>query len=276
MKLSAGDAPARVALVSGAASGLGLATTAELARRGWTVLAGYRPRGRSAPPAAPFPGARVHWLPLDITDAAARTLALKTLVSIQGRLDALVHSAGVLGSGPLEEVPEDTLRTVMEVNFFATVALTRTFLPLMREQRSGVIAFLSSLSGLIARPFDGAYAASKHALEAAAESLRHELAPFGIRVALIEPGAYATALREAGSPAAQSAYPEYAALRTRVEPRGQDPAEAARLIVEVIESGAPELRVPCGAQAMAVAEKLRLLDGAARAAFALEAAGITR
>ena len=270
----------RVALVSGAASGIGRATVRALALSGWTVYAGYRPRGRSQPLQEALTGGGVHWLALDVTDAAARRAALAAIAHKHGRLDALVNNAAVLAAGPLEELPERTLRSVMEVNFFGAIDLTRTFLPLMRRNRGGVIVMVSSLSGLIGLPFDGAYAASKFALEGASESLRYELEPFGLKVALIEPGAYATTLGDAthAAPTLSSDYPQFERLRgarAAQAPSGADPAEAARIIVDTIADQAPQLRVPCGAQALAVTQQLRGLDSAARRDFALAAAGIT-
>jgi NAD(P)-dependent dehydrogenase (short-subunit alcohol dehydrogenase family) len=273
---AAGNA-AKVALVSGAASGIGLATVHALAAAGWVVYAGYRPGGRSARPPQGGPGTSVHWLALDVTDAAARTAALGTISAAHGRLDALVNNAGILSTGPLEEVSEKTLRAVMEVNFFGAIALTRTFLPLMRAHPGGVIVMVSSLSGLIGLPFDGAYAASKFALEGASESLRYELEPTGIKVALVEPGAYATALAAAApTPAAASAYPQFQCLaKQRTPGGGADPADAACIILDTINRQAPQLRVPCGVQAVAVTGRLRLLEGAERRDFALAAAGVT-
>ena len=166
----------------------------------------------------------------------------------------------------------------MEVNFFGAIALTRTFLPLMRRAGGGVILMVSSLSGLIGLPFDGAYAASKFALEGASESLRYELEPFGVKVALVEPGAYATALAVPHAGAAETAYDQFEQLRRSragEAPHGGDPGEAARIIEETLLQQTPELRVPCGAQALAVTARLRTLEGAARRDFALAAAGIS-
>ncbi|HUL18809.1 MAG TPA: SDR family NAD(P)-dependent oxidoreductase, partial [Steroidobacteraceae bacterium] len=206
--------------------------------------------------------------------------ALAVIAHARGRLDALINNAGVLAAGPLEELPEGALRAVMEVNFFGAIDLTRTFLPLMRKNRDGVIVMVSSLSGLIGLPFDGAYAASKFALEGASESLRYELEPFGLKVALVEPGAYNTPLGDATRAASttSSEYPQFKRLRAAraaQAPSGADPAEAARIIVDTITQHAPQLRVPCGAQALAATQQLRGLEGAARRDFALAAAGIT-
>ncbi len=267
-----------VALVSGAASGIGRATVQALSAAGWTVYAGYRPDGRSPPPPPASAQERVHWLALDVTEAPARRAALAAISAAHGRLDALVNNAGILAAGPLEELPERTLRAVMEVNFFGALGLTRTFLPLMRSQHGGVIIMVSSLSGLIGLPFDGAYAASKFALEGMSE------VP-GVRTrALGRPGRTHRARRlrhrarrSAAGAAAPSAYPAFERLRHERALRaasGADPAEAARVIVDTILRRAPQLRVPCGAQALAVTARLRTLDAAQRREFALAAAGL--
>jgi NAD(P)-dependent dehydrogenase (short-subunit alcohol dehydrogenase family) len=297
----------RVALVSGAASGIGLATVRELRGRGWTVYAGYRPDGRSAPDALPesSPAAKVgdgdagsggyagdgargggviHWIALDVTDRGARTAAVETIERAHQHLDALVNCAGINGSGPLEEVPESVLRQVMQVNFFGAIGLTRDCLPLMRWSGGGAVVMVSSLSALIGLPFDGAYAASKFALEGATESLRYEVEPFGIRVTLIQPGSYATSLADINATAETglSAYAAFEKVRlardgaATAKPGGADPREAALIIVDTIAAAAPPLRVPCGAQAESVRTQLRALDDEQRHAFALRAAGVTR
>ncbi|HEV3047362.1 MAG TPA: SDR family NAD(P)-dependent oxidoreductase, partial [Solirubrobacteraceae bacterium] len=112
-------------------------------------------------------------------------------------LDALVNNAGVAVAGPLEVIPEEDLRRQFEVNVLAQVAVTRALLPALRRAR-GRIAFVSSIGGRVAVPYNGPYAASKHALEALADALRVELRSSGVQVALIEPGSVATAIWEKG------------------------------------------------------------------------------
>lgn len=276
---SAGINSSPTALVTGAASGLGLATAQHLARNGWKVYAGFRPDGRSAPALnATFDG-RIHWVPLDVTSREARATAIATIERADGRLDALINNAGIHAAGPLEEIPERILREVMEVNFFGAINLTRECLPLMRRRKRGVIVMISSLSALIGLPFDGAYAASKFALEGASESLRFEVESFGIRVALLEPGAYATGLtsRDHTTPAEPSLYPAFERARRGRAPTassGGDPQEVAERILSLVSGEGDQLRVPCGAQAAMVVARLATLDEAQRRAFALQAAGV--
>lgn len=279
----------QVALVSGAASGIGLETARELCRRGWTVYAGYRPAGRSLPDDIAAPRLNpatsgtasgvIKWVPLDVTDSGARAAAVATIERAHEHLHALINCAGINASGPLEEVPERVLRQVMEVNFFGAMGLTRDCLPLMRGRGGGAIVMLSSLSGLIGLPFDGAYAASKFALQGATESLRNEVAPYHIRVALIQPGAYATSLVDINATASAdaSAYAAFERMRLarRMVTGGADPREAALTIVNTVCAPNPPLSIPCGAQAEAVTAQLRTLDEEQRHEFALRAAGVS-
>jgi NAD(P)-dependent dehydrogenase (short-subunit alcohol dehydrogenase family) len=168
------------ALVTGASSGIGAACAQRLARNGWRVFAGVRKQG-DAPPGT-------EELILDVTkDAHIRAAA----EAVGGELDAVVNNAGIALAAPLESVPIDELRNQLEVNVIGQVAVTQALLPALRRAR-GRIVLIGSIAGKSAMPFLGPYAASKHALEAIADSLRLELSPFGIRVVLIEPGSILT------------------------------------------------------------------------------------
>jgi NAD(P)-dependent dehydrogenase (short-subunit alcohol dehydrogenase family) len=169
----------RTALVSGASSGIGEACARRLAAAGWRVFAGVRRRG-DAP-------AGTREVLLDVTDESQ----VRAVAAGIDELDALVNNAGIAISLPLEFIPLEELRRQLEVNVVGQVALTQAFLPHLRRSR-GRIVFMGSIAGRSALPFLGAYAASKHALEAIADSLRLELRPFGIEVAVIEPGTIAT------------------------------------------------------------------------------------
>jgi NAD(P)-dependent dehydrogenase (short-subunit alcohol dehydrogenase family) len=209
---------------------------------------------------------------LDVTVPAQLRAAIDQIASQSGRLDALVNNAGVDSLGAVEDQPEETLRSVMEVNFFGAMALTRLALPLMRQGRGGTVVMLSSLSGLIGLPGSSAYCASKFALEGAAEALRNEVGRFGIGVALIEPGAFATAMSAKRRMPAH--YPPSSPYRAMLEhlagaaSSGADAAPVADLILEVIESGAPQLRYPAGAQARTVVARLATLDDPGRQRYA--------
>ena len=173
----------RAALVTGASSGIGAACAARLAATRWRVFAGVR-RAGDAP-------AGTEEIVVDVTDAGQIDAAAQRV----GELDALVNNAGIAISMPLEFIPLDELRRQLEVNVIGQVAVTQAFLPQLRRSR-GRIVFVGSIAGRSALPFLGAYAASKHALEAIADTLRVELRPFGIDVSLVEPGTIKTPIWE--------------------------------------------------------------------------------
>ena len=261
----------RVALISGCSSGIGYVTARRLAGAGWVVFAGLRRAGdRDGRRLLREVGARP--LPLDVTEPLQLRAAIDQVSVETGRLDALINNAGVDHLGALEDQPEHALRSVMEVNFFGAMALTRLALPLMRKSLHSTIIMISSLSGLLGLPGSSAYCASKFALEGAAEALRNEVARFGVRVALIEPGAYATAMGakrrvSADYPPSSPYLPMLEHLaQARAAPAAPEPV--ADLILEVIESGAPRLRYPAGEQAQQVCAHLARLDDAARQRYA--------
>jgi NAD(P)-dependent dehydrogenase (short-subunit alcohol dehydrogenase family) len=168
----------RTALVTGASSGIGAACARRLESAGWRVFSGVRAAGDARA------GTEVL---LDVTSAEEIRAAAKEI----GQLDALVNNAGIAIAMPLEFLPLEELRRQLEVNVIGQVAVTRAFLPHLRRSR-GRIVFVGSIAGKSALPFLGAYAASKHALEAIADTLRIELRPFGIEVSLVQPGTIKT------------------------------------------------------------------------------------
>lgn len=170
-------------LITGAARGIGRVATLRLAEAGWDVLAGVRDEAAGVELVAAAPG-RITTVRLDITDEADVAGLRERLPD---RLDAVVNNAGIVVGGPIEAVPLAELRRQFEVNVVGQVAVTQAVLPLLRASR-GRVVFVSSVSGLVANPMLGPYAASKFALEAIADALRMEVRPWGIGVSLIEPG----------------------------------------------------------------------------------------
>ena len=169
----------KTVLVTGSSTGIGEACAKRLAAQGWRVLAGVRAAG-DAP-------ADTEEVLLDVTD----TNAIAGASARVERLEGLVANAGIAVAAPLEHIPLAELRRQLEVNVVGQLAVIQAFLPALRKAR-GRIVLMGSIAGKSALPFLGAYAMSKHALEAMADSLRLELAPEGIHVALVEPGTIAT------------------------------------------------------------------------------------
>jgi NAD(P)-dependent dehydrogenase (short-subunit alcohol dehydrogenase family) len=200
-------------LVTGASTGIGEATVRRLCAEGFRVLAGVRrpedgERLRSEHPE------RIEWLMLDVTGAEQISAAAARAGDLLGHagLAGLVNNAGIAVGGPLEYVTADLLRQQFEVNVIGLHEITRAFLPLVRRAR-GRIVHIGSISGLIASPFTGPYAASKHAVEALADALRLELSPEGIEVALVEPGQIRTPIWAKGQEA-------FAGIASRIPPEG--------------------------------------------------------
>lgn len=169
-------------LITGAARGIGRTTALRLAAAGWDVIAGVRQLD-GAQSLSKAHGDRIKPVQLDITDET-QVNGLDGL--LPPRLDAVINNAGVVVTGPIEAVPVSELRRQLEVNVVGQAAVTQAVLPRLRESR-GRVVFVSSLSGRVASPLFGPYNASKFALEGMADALRMELAPWGVRVVIIEP-----------------------------------------------------------------------------------------
>lgn len=181
----------KTVFISGATSGIGLVTTKKLVESGWKVYAAALPDADfGVLPENAIP------LPLDICDFASVQAASKRIEAETGCLDGLVNNAGIQIAAPLEEVSMESLRQHFEVNVFGHLNVIQTMLPLLRKSESPRIVNVSSLMGKVAMPMLGAYSMSKHALEAMSDTLRMELAGFGIQVSLIEMGAIATPMTE--------------------------------------------------------------------------------
>jgi NAD(P)-dependent dehydrogenase (short-subunit alcohol dehydrogenase family) len=246
----------RVVLITGCRSGFGLLTAAAAARAGWTVYAGLRALEHGDALREATAGLDVRPIVLDVTSAEHRERAIAQILTETGRLDALVNNAGQALGGFLELVEEDELRAIFETNLFGAWALTRLALPHLRAQTRSTVVMVSSASGRMAIPGLGAYAASKFALEGLSEAWRHELALFGVRMVLIEPGAYRTdifgrnrqlsrGLAEPGvyAPWVAGMDKVFASFVDRV---ARDPAEVADVIVRVLTDPRPPLRYPIG------------------------------
>jgi NAD(P)-dependent dehydrogenase (short-subunit alcohol dehydrogenase family) len=186
-------------LVTGASTGIGRATALMLDEAGYRVFAGVR-KEADARALSQDGSDRLTPLTLDVTDAAQIESAREQITEAVGdeALVGLVNNAGVGGGGPIEFMPLDELRRTLEVNLIGQVAITQAFIPLIRR-RKGTIVFIASIGGRVASPFMSPYNTSKFAIEALGESLRHELRPWGIDVAVVEPGSIDTQIWSKGN-----------------------------------------------------------------------------
>ncbi len=237
-------------LVTGSSSGIGRAVALEAAVRGHRVFATARDPGSLQDLSGT---AGISTSRLDVTDPGSAVRTVEDVLAREGRLDALVSNAGYGQYGAVEDVSRENWVRQFEVNLFGAVEAARAVLPAMRKARRGTIVFVSSVAGKISIPFAGPYCASKHALEAVADALRVEVAPFGIRVVVVEPGPIETRFEE-------RARREVAPLMSRAGPysqfygnaerametdfqMGKLPASAAaRVILDAIESDSPKTR----------------------------------
>lgn len=187
----------RTVLITGATRGIGRVAALHLAAKGFRVFAAGRTAEALASLAAES-GGLVEAVRMDVTDEASIAAAREQVdrATDGGGVDALVNNAGYGQGGPLELLSDAEVRAQFETNVFGLLAATRAFLPRMRERRSGRIVHVGSVSGHVALPFLGAYAATKHALEAISDAMRLELEPFGVHVVLIKPGAINTEFGE--------------------------------------------------------------------------------
>ncbi|HEY7984000.1 MAG TPA: SDR family oxidoreductase [Ktedonobacterales bacterium] len=195
MAQRAGNAT-RSVVITGASTGIGAASALALDRAGWRVFAGVR-RVEDGAALRQQASERLTPIELDVADGAAIAAAAVTVGAALGDagLDGLVNNAGISVAAPLEFVPVAELRRQLEVNVTGQVAVTQALLPLIRRAR-GRIVNMGSMSGVLAPPFLGPYAASKFAMEALTDCLRVELRPWGIAVVIIEPGGIATPIWE--------------------------------------------------------------------------------
>ena len=244
----------KVWFVTGSSRGLGRNFVEAALSRGDKVAAAARTAASLDELVAAY-GEAVLPLELDVTDKVAVFESVKRAREHFGRLDVIVNNAGYAQVGAIEELAEQDLRDQLETNLFGALWVIQAALPYLREQGSGHIIQLSSAAGVMAMPLSGAYSASKWALEALNESLAQEVADFGIKVTVIEPGGFATRSGKNPDPLANGHLsepnPTYDGLRQRIaafagkQPAG-DPAAAAQALLKIVESDNPPLRVLFG------------------------------
>jgi NAD(P)-dependent dehydrogenase (short-subunit alcohol dehydrogenase family) len=252
----------KVALVTGASSGIGKACAEMLAQRGFVVYGSSR--GADFRPAA-FRGVQ-----MDVCDDQSVASAFARIVQEAGTIDAVVNNAGCGIAGPVEDTTTAEAWHQMDVNFMGAFRVTRQALPIMRKKRAGVIVNVSSLGGLFGLPFQSFYSASKFAMEGYTESLRHEVNPYGIRVVLIEPGDVKTGFtgsrvvaKGAGDGSAYAtAFKKCMAAVEKEEQQGVPPESIASLICKIVEGNAKGPRYTAGAVMQTITSPLkRMLPG---------------
>ena len=261
-----------VVLITGCASGFGKLAALHFARQGDTVFASMRDPSRGEDLAKTVEGEKlsIEILKLDVNDEASVAGAVKQVLDAAGRIDVLVNNAGIGHRGPIEETDDAELKEVFETNFFGAMRVTRAVVPHMRKQGSGRIISVSSLAGVVTPPFDGVYSASKKALEAASEALYYEVSPFGIKVALIEPGGFETNIENTrrvsrrfteGSPYLERArrFEESLSRLPAAAARG-DAQQVAELIYNVAQEEKPKLRYLVGQDAEMIGGLRHQLD----------------
>ncbi|TDC06122.1 SDR family NAD(P)-dependent oxidoreductase [Nonomuraea longispora] len=244
----------KVWFVTGSSRGLGRKFVEAALSRGDKVAATARNAASLEELVAGY-GQALLPLELDVTSEAAVFDGVKRAAEHFGRLDVIVNNAGYAQVGAVEELTAQNLRDQLETNLFGALWVIQAALPYLREQGAGHIIQLSSAAGLMAMPLSGAYSASKWALEALNESLAQEVAGFGIKVTIIEPGGFATRDGKNPDPLANGHLaepdPVYDGLRRRIasfagkQPAG-DPAAAAQALLAIVDSAEPPLRVLFG------------------------------
>ena len=256
---------ARVALVTGASSGIGEAAAVELARRGFTVYGAARRVERMAA----LVDRGLHVIEMDVTDDASMTSGVERILREQGRIDVLVNNAGYGSYGALEDVPMEEARRQFEVNVFGLARLTQLVLPHLRAQHSGRIVNVSSIGGKMYEPLGAWYHATKFAVEGLSDSLRVELAPHGVHVIVIEPGAIrtewggisaASALERSGDTAYAKQARQLADVYDVADRPGvgADPRVVGVVIANAVTARRPRTRyaVPTSAKAILLARRL--------------------
>jgi NAD(P)-dependent dehydrogenase (short-subunit alcohol dehydrogenase family) len=245
----------RVWLITGANSGFGQAITKAAVAAGDVVVATARRLSTLDDLVAAHPD-QVEALPLDVTNVGAIEATVRDITDRHGRIDVLVNNAGRSHVGAAEETTDAELRSLFDVHLFGPAALIRAVLPHMRSRRSGAIVQLSSMGGQMSFAGFSAYSATKFALEGMSEALADEVRPLGIKVLIVEPGAFRTALFSNISASAQIA--DYTAtvgptrhmIETGNGTQPGDPAQAAAAILTALDTDDAPLRLPLGDDAV--------------------------
>jgi len=237
----------KVALITGCSRGIGRDVAQRLSQAGYAVVA-------TARRVEDLDGLDVALkLTLDVTIEESARSAVSTVLDRLGRIDVLVNNAGISTQAAIEELPEDDLHSMFDVNVLGTARMMRLVAPTMRQQRSGAIVNISSLVGRMAVPVNGGYSATKFAVEALSDAARQELAHFGVRVILVEPGSIGTGFSDAvvarsratlEDPASpyRTLYERNAALTAQVRGKEAGPEAVSRVVLAALSARRPKAR----------------------------------
>ncbi len=237
----------KIVLITGCSTGIGRDLAARLTRSNYTVVATAR-----RPETLDDLSAKLK-LPLDVTDAESIATAVHEVIQRYGRIDILVNNAGYAIRGAVEEVPEEIVRAMFDVNVYGVMRMVQAVVPHMRRQREGRIVNIGSVAGKLVLPVNGAYSATKFALEALSDAMRLELGLFGIQVVLIEPGNIRTNFAETAQAHAgkifsnpdspyRPLYEKYVRLMTRMRNNDPGPEVVSAVVQQAIEAPEPRAR----------------------------------
>jgi NAD(P)-dependent dehydrogenase (short-subunit alcohol dehydrogenase family) len=244
-------------LVTGAARAIGRATAIECAKRGHEVIATARDKTLLDDLDV------AQRLALDVTDLGSINAALDAA----GELDGVVNNAALSGAGPMEDFPLERLQAIIDTNTYGPLRVAQALIPAWRARGSGVFVNVSSVQGRISSPLEGAYAASKFALEALSETLHYELSHFGIRVVIVEPGYIAPGMkaspRHDGPPVYRELWDQWTGTDAKMTPDGRPGPELVGIaIANALEDPTTPLRVPVGADAEMIFSARKHFDDA--------------
>jgi NAD(P)-dependent dehydrogenase (short-subunit alcohol dehydrogenase family) len=252
----------KVWFITGAGRGMGVDIAKAALAAGYKVVATGRNTDKVAQAVGESPDLLA--VKLDITNPADAESAVKAAIDRFGRIDVLVNNAGNFYAGFFEEISPDDFRAQVETNLFCPVNVTRAVLPVMRAQRSGLVITISSLAGIVGQEFVSAYCASKFGVEGWMESLTPEVAPFGIRTMLVEPGFFRTELlTEESTKYPKPSIDDYAEKTKQTVTawkgmnglQGGDPAKLAKALIQLASQDEPPLRWAAGADAIQTVEQ---------------------
>jgi NAD(P)-dependent dehydrogenase (short-subunit alcohol dehydrogenase family) len=261
----------KVALVTGASSGIGAATVRALVQVGWTIYATARQPDRISTVGSQG----VYALPLDMTDEQSMIAVMRVIEAQHGSVDVLINNAGYGEIGPIEGVTVERMRQQFETNVFGLVRLTQLVLPGMRRKSQGRIINVSSAGGEFTTPFAGVYHASKYAVESISDALRFEVEPFGVKVIVVQPGAVRTPLADATLEAIRQIQAGPYAVQVRAFQRASElsmqpdngmllaPDDVAQVIVHAMTDEHPQTRYKVGVMAEQMTATRRSLSDVA-------------